>query len=87
MATVTVTVTSGGPVVIVLESPSLQGGSQFSMTIWGAPGDVYQVQASTNLTDWSHVAWVTNLDGTVLFTEQVPTNARTRFYRAVLSGP
>ena len=86
MATVTVTVNPAPP--LVLASPALQGSNQFSMTIWGTPQDVYQVQASTNLTYWANVAWVTNLTGgAVPFTERVPTNGHMRFYRAVLIGP
>jgi hypothetical protein len=84
VATVTVLVTQGAQVEILLESPSVQGGNQFKMTISGAAGQVYHVQVSTNLANWSNVQTLTNLTGTVLFTEQVPPNTRARFYRAVL---
>ncbi len=81
---VTVTVIPGAPVVIVLSSPLLQGGTQFSMIVSGWPGQVYQVQASTNLSTWTDIGLLTNVSGTVLFNEQVPTNARVRFYRTLL---
>jgi exo-beta-1,3-glucanase (GH17 family) len=53
------------------------------MRITGPTG-AYQVQTSTNLTGWSDVMTVTNVGTEVLFTNQVPTNAVRRFYRAVL---
>ncbi|MBE0540981.1 MAG: cadherin-like domain-containing protein [Verrucomicrobia bacterium] len=83
MATVTVTVTPGGPVMILLGSPSLQGGNQFSMTITGPVG-AYQVEFSTNLTSWSAVRVLTNITGVVPFTDEVPHHAPARFYRAFL---
>lgn len=82
LATVTVTVTAGEPPGILLDSPSLQSGNQFSMTVTG-PAGTYEVIASTNLADWLHVSWATNTTGTLPFTEQVAPNARTRFYRAI----
>ena len=84
MATVTVTVSPGA--LVVLASPALQGGNQFSMLISG-PAGTYRVQVSTNLTAWSDEAWVTNTSGSVPFTEPVPANASTRFYRAMLLVP
>jgi YD repeat-containing protein len=84
MATVTVTVTPALPFEIVLESPKLNITNRlFSMRITGPTG-AYQVQTSTNLTGWSDVMTVTNVGTEVLFTNQVPTNAVRRFYRAVL---
>jgi YD repeat-containing protein len=84
MATVTVTVAAGG--TIVLSAPSLQGGNQFSMLISG-PAGVYQVMASTDLVNWIPVRTVTNLTGTVPFTEVVPADPPHRFYRASRSLP
>jgi hypothetical protein len=45
----------------------------------GVPGDVYHVLASTNLLDWQPIATVTNMDGTIQFTDTAATN-----YPAVL---
>ncbi|HSH15176.1 MAG TPA: Ig-like domain-containing protein, partial [Verrucomicrobiae bacterium] len=87
IATVTVTVTPGSSLMIVLESPALQAGNQVRMTIRGTPGHVYEVQVSTNLMSWSTVQTITNLAGIVPFTEQVPANATARFYRAMLVSP
>ena len=82
-ATVTVTVT---PAVVVLALPALHTNA-FSLLISG-PAGAYQVLASTNLTanltNWSLVAWVTNVSGTVPFSEAVPTDVPARFYRARL---
>jgi len=69
---------------IVLGAPAFDAAARsFSMLVSGPPG-AYRVQTSTNLTSWSDVGGVTNLTGTVPFTNQVPVNARARFYRAVL---
>jgi hypothetical protein len=66
----------------VLALPALNT-NWFSLLITG-PAGAYQVQASTNLTDWSLVKWVTNAGASVPFTEPAPTNAPARFYRALL---
>jgi hypothetical protein len=82
MATVTVMVTDVSQ-PIVLQAPSTAGG-QFSMEILGLPGQVYELQASTNLIDWVSMRKVTNFGGIVPFTDPIQTNSPTRFYRARL---
>jgi len=43
----------------------------------------FEVQASTDLKQWSPVTTVTNLTGTLEFTNPDATNLMQRFYRAV----
>jgi hypothetical protein len=76
-----VTVTNKPPGFVKLESPQ-DGGGSFSMLITGEAGQVYSVQASSNLTGWTTVGTVTNVTGSVLYTEPVPTNESQRYYRA-----
>jgi hypothetical protein len=52
------------------------------MLITGEAGEVYNVQTSINLTDWATMGTVTNLTGSILYTEPVPTNTAQRYYRA-----
>ena len=47
-------------------------------------GMAFEVQASANLEQWSPVTTVTNLTGTLDFTDPDATNLMQRFYRAVL---
>lgn len=82
-ATATVTVIPTGP-VIMLESPALLGGNQFSLLIRGRAAEVYQMQVSTNLASWANLALVTNVTGVVPFTTPLPPNTPRRFYRALL---
>ena len=44
----------------------------------------FEVQASTNLNQWSPLTTVTNLTGTLEFTDPDAGNHLRRFYRAVL---
>ncbi len=48
----------------------------------GEPG-VYALQTSSNLTDWSFTASLTNVTGTFGFTDEPVTNHPQRFYRAL----
>jgi hypothetical protein len=65
-----------------LLSPSRTGSHQFEFNISSVPGLVYQVQLSTNLSgaDWISLGNVTNVSGTMLFTNSTATNT-TQFYR------
>jgi hypothetical protein len=57
---------------------------KIALTICGLPGDVYCLQASTNLLDWESVGTVTNVTGTVEFMETPASGYNQRFYRLVL---
>ena len=70
---------------IVLTNVTLNASRQIQFKITGQPGDVYRVQAATNLlNNWQTLASVTNLVGTVPFTDTTATNLVRRFYRAVM---
>jgi len=70
---------------IRIELPVIEAGNQFSFQLRGHPGEAYMVQVSPDLTNWSDVFWVTNLTGTVPFTEPLSTGTTQRFYRALLA--
>ena len=58
---------------------------QFQLQIKGQSNCVYEIQASTNMVDWTGVAQlaVTGSDGTVVFTDTQAGRYPRRFYRAV----
>ncbi len=66
--------------------PCLGGLSEdgFQLTLNGEYGARYEIDGSTTLTDWTALATVTNLFGTVQFRDQTGTNSPYRFYRAIL---
>jgi hypothetical protein len=53
----------------------------FQLTVSGAPGPGYAVDGSTNLIDWFNIALLTNVDGTIQFTDSSSTNYPQLFYR------
>jgi hypothetical protein len=63
-------------------SPQCTNG-YFDVMLLGDTGQVYNVQTSSNLTDWTDAATVTNTTGSVEYGEVV-TNITQRFYRAIL---
>jgi len=68
-----------------IESAVIEEGNRFSLRLRGHPGEVYLVQVSPDLTNWRDASWVTNLTGTVPFTEPLSTMATQRFYRVFLA--
>ena len=67
-------------------SLSLTGGSTNGTLIYqltGEAGFEYQVQASTNLVDWSDIAVLQNTNGAVRFFDPSSTNSLMKFYRGV----
>lgn len=69
------------PTPITLSQPAWLGAAQFRFTISSEPGAVLQVWSSTNLTSWTSAGWVTNLSGTMTFTNDAAPPVR-QFYRA-----
>jgi hypothetical protein len=59
-------------------------GGQIQLNVSGYAGDVYRVLASTNLSDWTSIATVTNIGGAVQFNDTAMTNYSRRFYRLVM---
>jgi hypothetical protein len=68
----------------VTEPAQLQvsGPGEFRVQSW--KGMAFEVQASTNLIQWSPMTTVTNLTGTLEFTDPDAANHLQRFYRTVL---
>ena len=77
-------IASGAPVIPVLQ-PSLAG-NRVQFTWPSTPGQTYQVQCSTNLSEWqdlgSPVAATTNF----VLSGSDSTLVRQRFYRVLLTG-
>lgn len=51
------------------------------LIVTGDPGDAYQLETSTNLTQWSVLTTLTNAYGSGEFTHTAATNAPRFFYR------
>jgi hypothetical protein len=61
---------------------------QFQLTLTGGVfGDVLEVQASSNLQDWTTIAEPHMLRGGVTVTDSAAANLRLRFYRALVKTP
>ncbi len=67
-----------------LTSPTITPGGQFQVTLQGKIGQRFQVEASTNLPVWFPLANLTNLTGTIQYTDPTPATGRGRFYRTSL---
>jgi hypothetical protein len=62
---------------------SLGGTQTNALTLTGVFGAVYQIDGSTDLSEWTPLGKVTNDWGTVQFTDGTGTNRPQRFYRAL----
>ncbi|MGA2658443.1 MAG: immunoglobulin domain-containing protein [Verrucomicrobiota bacterium] len=64
-------------------------GGQFHLTLMGIPLRTYEIQASTNLTDWSVLATLvnSNTSGLLQYSDPLPAKNNRRFYRSHLLGP
>jgi len=60
---------------------SVQPDQRLRILLSGAPG-VYALQTSSNLTSWATLTNLSNVSGTVEFTDDAVTNRVLRFYRA-----
>ena len=63
-----------------LTLPIRLGGGQYQFTINSPPGQVFQVQVSTNLTTWTLLRSVTNTTGALVFTDSSAAGTH-QFYR------
>jgi uncharacterized repeat protein (TIGR03806 family) len=77
-----VQVVQGGMAAVTLIVPQLSKSGVFSMILTGAPVHSYEIQGSTNLTNWAALRTLTNSSGQVQFTETNSTGLKYRFYRA-----
>jgi hypothetical protein len=69
-----------GPPRILPASLAFTNG-QFEFTLQSTQAFRFEIQASTNLVNWAYLATLTNVTGTIPFTD-TPTNFKRRFYRA-----
>jgi hypothetical protein len=76
-------VTVAGPFSL---TPSLQANGNFALSLTGSSGFSYQIQASTNLSNWTVVTNIVNSNGTVGFTDTNTPAFSSRYYRAVLTN-
>jgi hypothetical protein len=60
--------------------------TSIELTLEGDPEAVYEIQASTNLIDWTVLGTVTNTTGQSLWTDTEFNGTAWRFYRAVGTG-
>ena len=65
-----------------IEQP-VNGVVQIKLT--GSPGDVQQIEVSTNLMNWTLLTTLTNITGVVTFTVPVTIGLPQRFFRSVIS--
>ena len=71
----------------VLSPPALSGGNRlldgsFQFSLSGAPAGAYDLQASTNLVDWTTIQTNNPFPGTVIITDTNAVHFERRFYRA-----
>ena len=85
--TIIVSSTNNTPPVLGTPARSANGVFQFNLT--GIPLRSYELQASTNLTNWSVLATLvdSNGNGVFLYPDSSATNLSRRFYRARLLSP
>jgi hypothetical protein len=60
-------------------------GAQFQTTLLGPTGQVFAIQISDTLTNWTNLITLTNLSVPTEFTDVTASNASVRFYRTVLA--
>jgi hypothetical protein len=69
--------------ISVVEAPHVQTGAQpGSLQIAGGAGQRYQIEASTDLLNWTDLVTLTNTSGTVQFLDSAAATFPQRFYRA-----
>lgn len=61
-----------------------QPGGFVHVRLIGAPAGVWELQGSSNLVNWTHVALMTNTAGLVDYVDRVPVERPCQFYRAIL---
>jgi hypothetical protein len=77
------TVLQSGRVLTEIGPPSFLAGTGFQLPFTGVIGRTYQVQASTNLVNWTQLATFTNTAALAAFTDTNALHLPRRFYRLV----
>ncbi len=67
-----------------LSAPLLLPDGTFQFDLNGAPGQIYEIDATTDFITWIAVGAITNTTGTGTFSDLTATNFGQRFYRALL---
>jgi uncharacterized repeat protein (TIGR03803 family) len=78
-----VSVTPSGGVAFGISEVSLLPNGTLQMTVTSSPGTPLRVLWSTNLLNWQAEVSLTNLTGTLQFSDPSATNSPCRFYRLV----
>jgi hypothetical protein len=82
---ITASVLTNGPVIptpLIVTASMTSPANGFTMTWNSVPGQTYQVDVSTNLTQWSAVTNVTAIATTASYTDPAPMSSQTsRFFR------
>ena len=74
----TVTITRS----VAFEPNFVVGGGDVTLRLTGPPG-IFEIEASSDLTNWQRIATVTNTTGVMEYRDSVPQNTTQRFYRAL----
>ena len=72
-----------GPPLLV--APTVTASRNFQVTFQGKTGQRFSVEASTNLPVWFPLATLTNVSGTLPFTDPTPATGPRRFYRSLVT--
>jgi len=68
---------------ITMQSPQMMNGI-FSFTVTGPPGYLYNIQNSTNLTNWATVSTISNATGSFQYLTNNPQGPAQSYFRAVM---
>jgi hypothetical protein len=68
---------------VVFEPTFVVGGGEVTLKLTGPPG-VFEIETSSDLTNWQRIATVTNTTGVMEYRDSVPENTTQRFYRALM---
>ncbi len=80
-ATVVIFDNDGAP---VMSEVTVGAGGQFQATFIGAAGQVFAVESSTNLVNWTQLSRLTNTTGTLNFSLPIPPGNPGQFFRTRL---
>jgi len=67
-----------------LSQPQRLTNGTFQFTLTAAPGQTYEIDATTNLMNWTALGAITNITNPSTFTDLTATNSNRRSYRALL---
>lgn len=80
-ALIEITDDDGAP---AMENLTVSGDGQFTATFVGTPGQIFTVESSTNLVQWTQLSRLTNATGTLPFALPIPPGSNGRFFRTRL---